>query len=232
MSRYRLSRTRPVGPLVSVIVVSFLLSSCGSQAARTTEPTGRSMFGVLRQSRTADDVLPKQLEDSLQEGEGPEFSAQAIRSARRILPTTPAWLVPADNGELCIAMLEYPVTSTGRTSSLPPIASHGCVRESAALLGRLVVVRSLATTPTAHDAPAEVIGVLPDGVAKVTIKANHSRLTTVGVSRNAYSVTVTGPKQLLFRTKHRGQASVIRVPLMTPSTSNESPNSASATGSL
>jgi hypothetical protein len=227
-----LFRVHPVRSLIPVIVVSFLLSSCGSQVSRTTGSAGRSMFGVLRQPRTADDVLPKQLEDSLREGEGPEFSAQAIGAARRILPTTPAWLVPADNGELCIAMLEYPVASTGRTSSLPPIASHGCVGEPAALLGRLVVVRSLATAPTTRDAPAEIIGVSPDGVANVTVKANHSRLTTVGVSRNAYSATVTGPKQLLFRTKRRGQVSLIRVPLTTPSTSNESPNSAPATGSL
>jgi hypothetical protein len=231
MSRH-LSRARLVLPLVSVIVVGFLLSSCGSQASHTIGPAGGLMFGVLRQPGTADDVLPKQIEDSLREGEGPEFSAKAIGAARRILPTTPAWLFPADNGELCIAMLEYPVASTGRTSSLPPIASHGCVREPAALLGRLVVVRSLATAPTTHDAPAEVIGVSPDGVTNVTIVASHSQLTTVGVSRNAYSVTVTGPKQLLFRMNHHGQVSVIRVPLTTPSTSNESPNSAPATGSL
>jgi hypothetical protein len=218
--------------LMATCVVGCPLSGCGGHAAQSMGRTETLNWGVLRLPREPDDVLPKQLESALREDEGPGFGAQALQTARRVLPNTPVWLIRAGNGELCIARLEYALISTARGSTFPPIASHGCVSEHAALLGRLVDVRSLATAPTTSEAPAEVIGIAPDRVASVTVRGDRPRLTTVPVTRNAYSVTVTGPQQVVFRTRVHGRRTRVVIPLTTPSASNTGPAVSRGTGSF
>jgi hypothetical protein len=228
-TRHLLSRVGSISWLAPAAVLSFLLSSCGGQVSHATRPGDASAFAVLRQPRTADDVLPKQIADSLRETERPAFSSQDVSAARRILANTPAWLLPADNGEVCLAMLEYPVA---RGASFAPIPLHGCVPEGAARLGKLVLVRSLATVPTTSDSRAQVLGIVPDGVPSITVRARDPRLSTVAVLRNAYSLVVNGPRQMHFQTRRSGRRTVVAVPLTTPKTSNTAPDNAPVTGSF
>ena len=104
------------------------------------------------------------------------------------------------------------MVSAVRGGHFPPILTHICKSVRAAELGELVEVQTLSTS-TSHVGPVRVIGVAPDGVATIVIRATGGRSTRAPVIDNTYEAVVVHPTAVEFP---RGAAPSVRVPLVSP----------------
>lgn len=166
----------------------------------------------------ADEMVPEQISTMLTRQSTPEFTIANINQARRVRANEPAWLVPASNGELCLARLLYPLLR----SAYPPLALLTCLPEAAVQAGHLVTTQALMTSGI-HARLTRVTGVVPDGVATVNIVARHARPITSPVIRNAYEAVVSRPISVRFITRANNNAQRHSVPLVTFSATNVSP---------
>ncbi len=226
----RVSRLQMLRMLLRVLVVvaAFLVCSCGGSTARRVRAENSSQFAVLDREGTDDDLLPSDLVVTLKQSVQPEFTSEDLTLARRVLPETPAWLLPSAKGELCLVTLNYALITVVRGMAQPPAASGECVSEREARLGRLVLLRSLATTPTSTNQRTQVIGIVPDGVRTVIVDGGAPPATSVDVSRNAYTVAVSAPRRIHYQAVHDGRLATIAVPVKAAVLDNQAPTAGPA----
>lgn len=120
--------------------------------------------------RAPAEPLPPQVVVSLQDSVEPEFTASNIRAARRLVPDSPVWLVPAD-GEECLVRLLSPLAED---SNFPPAVSQRCATLADAGRGKLVGTRSL-TTSGHRAVNSEVVGLAPPGAPWVEVRSKDGR---------------------------------------------------------
>lgn len=218
---------RAVTPLVISGLSSYLLCACGDDWRAPPKPSRLPVgFSVLTQRANADDLVPKQVAEALKQSIQPGFTKFDILAARRVLPDT-VWLVPAANGELCVARLEYPLIAKLHGMQLTPAAAIACVVQPAALAGKLVVTRSLATAARGAPAPTQVLGIVPDGISNIRVVFRHGRTVLVNVIRNGYEAIINGPERMNFQIRRAGKDVNETVRLLTPSFHNAAPSSQS-----
>jgi len=191
------------------------LSSCGA-GAQTSSPAKASAvalpFHVLHRPASRGDIIPRAFAANLQKSDESPITPRDVAAARRVLQHDPAWLLPAEGEEVCLARVLYPLVSAVRGGHFPPILTHICKSVRAAELGELVEVQTLSTS-TSHVGPVRVIGVAPDGVATIVIRATGGRSTRAPVIDNTYEAVVVHPTAVEFP---RGAAPSVRVPLVSP----------------
>jgi hypothetical protein len=159
--------------------------------------SARSSFAVLEAAASADDRMPPEVSTSLNLSSGPEFTAQELHRARRILADQPAWLVPAQEGDLCVVRLVYPLDGKARDGIFAPAVMHNCVPERSAQAGQLVQIQTLGTS-VATSRRCRVVGIVPNGVGLVHVEASDGDSATAPVNRNAYEVIVDEPTKAWF----------------------------------
>jgi hypothetical protein len=173
-----------------------LLSGHAARRGVGVAETPMGSLAVFADTRTASDILPAQVADSLADSTEPQFSPTDLRSARRVLADTPGWLVPAEDGELCMVRVVYPLEPPTDGTPFSPVVTHACRPAAEARAGRLVETESLGASVAASPS-ARVVGVAPNGVSNVSIAS--SRLTTiVPVVRNAYEAIIDDPVEVRF----------------------------------
>jgi hypothetical protein len=188
------------------------LSSCGADTLGPSPSTGvTSGVGVLSVGRSPDDLLPPEVLMFLSESVRPEYTPADLRAARRVLANEPGWLLPAADGEICLVRVVYPLLSGSGSASLPPTDSQVCESESGVLGGRLVETQSLSATSA--QGMTRVVGVVPDGVAKVLVVLAGGATAVVPVQRNAYEVIVRGPVAVRFVRRQDSRVTAHRIEL-------------------
>jgi hypothetical protein len=180
-----------------VVLLGLLPYSCGGTLHSSTVAPSVGGLAVLDEARTASDLLPGEVLTALTQSVQPEFSKADIRSARRVLPLSPGWLVPAGDGQTCLVRLIYPLIPAVHGIALSPTPSYTCASEAATAEGHLVETQSLTTSGTSTG-DARVVGVVPDGVTSVTVVSSEGRRTTLPVFRNAYEAIVRDPTVVRF----------------------------------
>lgn len=179
-------------------------------------------FAVLRTTRNSDDALPSELASVLSQSTQPEFTEHDMYAARRILALNPGWLIPAANGEVCLARLVYPLSPPDAASVSSPIPANTCVPEASAQAGRLVETQSLSTTVSAPGRD-RVVGVAPDGVTTVNILQRNGRHVAVPVIRNGYEAIASDPVAVRLAVSLDRRQVIDVIPLRTFSARNPSP---------
>ena len=199
----------------AIMMLSIFLASCGAAHDRVkTESAPRPGFAVFDGAPTPSDALPAEVAATLTRSTKPEFGNAEIKDARRVLANDPGWLVPAANGEVCLVQLIYPLIAPAHGEVLPPTPATSCAPEAQVQAGQLVGTHSLSASVT-RVADSTVTGVVPDGVAAVTIISSHARSTTLDVVRNAYEATVRDPVAVRFVTTSHGKPETHTVQLTT-----------------
>ncbi len=175
-------------------------------------------ISVLTEKASSDDALPRQIEEALTQSTRPRFSGPDRSAARRLLPEEPAWLVPAANGELCIARIVYPLIARLHGEPLAPVVAVACATQAATVAGKLVVTQSLATAPRAStSSPTRVLGVLPDGATGVRLVFARGKSAPDEPIRNGYEIVVEDPERLQFLVRQGNGTRAESVRLVTPS---------------
>jgi hypothetical protein len=204
----------PAGSLAGCLAV--LLAGCGSGGrphatlANATHTTGVErtasgpaapvsagmLFSVLDTERTDDDALPS-VRSGVPVGGSATLSDNAgARGARRL--SSMAWLVLTGDSELCLVYSVKALTPGPTGAPLPPAIVHQCTTVIAAAAGRLVVTQSLSASSRGKSEEVRILGVVPDGVARVSVIEGDGRTTVVPVRRNSYAGTVADPVAVRF----------------------------------
>jgi hypothetical protein len=137
------------------------------------EPDQAASFGVLRRPRAQSDRMPDDIAARM-EADGAEGHGAAPGLARRALVTrtlAAVYVVPA-RGWLCVFTV----------NAVPaPEAGGGCNRTGEALRGYLVGASSPAPGVT------RIVGLVPDGVTDVVLRAKDGTVERVTPQGNAYA---------------------------------------------
>jgi hypothetical protein len=179
------------------VAISLLAAACGGTRPMSARAPTVAGLAVLGEAPMSSDLLPAEVVTALTQSVRPEFTGADLRSARRVLPLNPGWLVPAEDGQACLVRLVYPLIATERGTPLGPTPSYVCASEVATREGRLVETQSLTTSGTGTR-NARVVGVVPNGVAAVTLVSGNGRQVTVPVFRNAYEAIAVDPIVVRF----------------------------------
>jgi hypothetical protein len=171
-------------------------------------------FAVLRAARQVVDQLPATIRATLANSAGPTFDATDLEAARHVPSATPAWLVPAANGEVCFVRLVRALVSGPGGKPLPPSTELLCGSLESARSGELVATQS--TSSTASGSRFRVVGVAPNGVSSVTVTASDGRRSRVPVVSNAYAATISDPVAVTLVTHFGGRRMARTIPLQTP----------------
>lgn len=198
------------------VVCASSLFACGSDQRVSKPESAPAGFSVLAQKAGPDDVVPGQIAEALAQSTRPEFSKADIAAARRVVSDNPVWLIPAVNGELCLARIVYPLVARSHGAPLPPAPAIACDAQTAALDGKLVVTQSLVTTAQGALGPSRVLGVVPDGASAVRVVFGHGQSASVEPIRNGYELVVEDPERLLFRLRTGSKTLAKTVRLLTP----------------
>ena len=185
-------------------------SGCG-RAIVSVSHTPTMAFAVSRSQRTPDDALPQQVVDALLLSTRPEFVNADLQFARRILPLSRGWLVPAKNREVCLVRLVEPLIPQEHGVPLQPAVSTLCQPEPAAQEGRLIGAQALAV----HAVPSPpylVVGVVPDGARRVELLYGSHGHEAIPTTRNAYEAIVRAPRTIRFVTG--GTDAVHSIPIL------------------
>lgn len=193
---------------VSLGAVSVGALSCGAvKRAATTPARPKTHFAVLDLPPTSDDTLPPEMVAAFRAEDDPGINA-GTRTRRVLAGSNPGWLVLTPTKKLCLARRTYPLRPVVNGLPLPPISSKTCTSEEAAVSGRLVETESL-VTQVGERARNIVVGVVPDGVAMVTIREGDGAIVIGHVTRNAYEALTTHPRSVEFAS--RGRRYVVQV---------------------
>jgi hypothetical protein len=190
------------------------LAGCGGSRNRQAAGSARSSpFAVFQSPATRRDALPPSMARYLLTASKPAFSITDIRDARKVLSKQEGWLIPAAEGELCLARVVYPLLPTNNGKRLPPSLSQTCASETEAVDGRLLETQSLSTT-FAKRLPTFVDGIVPDGVHHVVVRSIGDASKAVPVVRNAYEVIVVNPRSVTFVAEQAGRRRryIVRTP--------------------
>jgi len=184
-----------------------------ARAAARASDSGES-FTVLRTARQSSDRLSSSVRATLAQSTRPAFDSIDLTDARHVPSATPAWLVPAANGELCLVRLVYALVGGPGGKPLPPSTVLLCASLEVAQSGGLVATQS--TSATARGSQFHVVGVAPSGVSSATITASDGRRSTVPVVRNVYAATSSDPVAVTLVTHSSGGSVSRTVQLETP----------------
>jgi hypothetical protein len=204
ISTYRLAR-----PARSFVLASFALVAMSAGAGLGCERTAAShvtrqpamAFAVARSKQTPDDTLPKQVVEMLANSTRPEFDSAAQPAARRVLPLSAAWLVPASDDEVCLVRSVEPLVPTLRGVALQPIVSVECKPEQEAQEGHLVETQSLSVDGSTSQSD-RVVGIVPDGTRRLEVTYGARGRLAIIPQRNAYEAVVPRPRAVRFVTGH------------------------------
>jgi hypothetical protein len=153
-------------------------------------------FSALRDMALRE-TLPHEVAQSLLTSVGTEFVTADTRVAARLRPLRPIWLVPANDGDLCLVRLTYATSLGARSAALPPSLTRTCLSDAEAKLGRLVETQTPGSS-TRGERQTAVIGVVPDGVRTVTLVSWRGSRETVSVRDNAYEGSLVDPREAQF----------------------------------
>lgn len=167
-----------------------------------------TLFSVLDTKRTADDALPSVLSGVPGGGSAALSDSAGAHAARRLSST--AWLVSTGDRELCLVYSVKALTRGPRGAPLPPAIVHECATVIAAAAGRLVVTQSLSASSRGGSEEVLILGVVPNGVARVSVIGGDGRTTVLPILRNSYAGTVADPTAVRFSDRV-GTNSVFRV---------------------
>ncbi len=170
-------------------------------------------FAVARSERTPDDTLPRRVVAALLENTHSAFVRADLPFARRITRFSAGWLVPAQNGEVCLVQLVQPLIRQENGVPLAPAVSTRCQPEAAAQEGRLIEARALVVRPVASPR-YRVVGVVPDGVSQVELLFGEHGHETIAATRNAYEAVARAPRAVRYVTA--GAATAHSVPIWQP----------------
>jgi len=179
--------------MCAAVTIAMVALSPGESA----RPAAHSSFAVLEGTASAEDGLPREVSSSLSASSEPEFTPTELRQARRVLADQPTWLVPAQEGELCVVQLAYPLDGKLQDGVFAPTVMQNCVPEPSAQAGQLVQVQTLGTS-VATSKRSRVVGVVPNGVAVVHVETSDGGSATAAVNRNTYEVVVDEPTKAWF----------------------------------
>ncbi len=153
-------------------------------------------FGILRRPRTAADAFRQIRPGTGPLGANPALARTALAAASRA-PLLPRLIsvVPAATG-VCLRVLEA-----------PGYAQWWCMPTARATRGSLIVAL-LAPSPTPRQASRQfVLGLVPDGVATVTIQTAGGVGHKIAVRSNVYATAVFRPVSITFKLPGRGLVS-------------------------
>jgi hypothetical protein len=168
-------------------------------------------FSVLNSVRVSVDALPFARHGMPPSRSDPLLSQASEREARRLPLRTPAaWLVPAADERLCLLYTVDALTLGPGGRSLPPAVVQQCATVAAATAGRLVVTQSLSASSRGGSEEVRILGIVPDGVARVSVTGGDGRSTVLPILRNSYAGTVADPVAVRFSDRV-GTSSVSRV---------------------
>lgn len=147
----------------------------------TMTPGQASQLGILRRPRVASDALPAAEARLLTDSPAAANGANPALSRRvKGLPSGAAWLIPGNDGRICFLTQNPPAGGGGTCQTGPEMAS-----------GRVVLTGGSRRAP----GMTAVEGVVPDGVATVTINIVGGGSVTVPVHENVYMTTIRGGLQ-------------------------------------
>ncbi len=179
------------------VAIGLLAVACGGTPHRSARAPTVGGLAVFGEAPTSSDLLPAEVVTALTQSVRPEFTHADLRSARRVLPLNPGWLVPAEDGQACLVRLVYPLIAAEHGAPLSPTPSYVCASEAETREGRLFETQSLTISGTGTR-NARVVGVAPNGVAAVTLVSGKGRQVTVPVFRNAYEAIAVDPIVVRF----------------------------------
>jgi len=184
---------------LSMAVLSCLLVGCGQARIETFPTPGLAAFDA---PATREDRVSHEVATALSQNLRPEFSTRDIHAARRVLLDHPGWLVPAEDGEVCLVHVIYPTVTELGGAALPPATAEVCAPEAVVLAEGIVESQSL--TSGTYARTARIVGVVPNDVGTVTITSRAGERTPVTVIRNAYEAILEEPVAVSFVVHRRG----------------------------
>lgn len=191
------------------LATTVVVISPGTNITRRTSRSALRMphgFAVLTTSAAAGTRLPQSLRAYLDGQRQVAFSKSDLGAARRVVADKPYWLVPAETGVLCLTGLIYPSASRATGGpGLPPLPAVTCTPDKNAEAGRLITYQLL-TTANGTYRSTRVVGVVPNGVATVTIDRRHAPPISLPVVRNGYETMITHPVRLQFVAREGARA--------------------------
>jgi hypothetical protein len=181
------------------VLVLGCLGGCGSskKPRRLSSAVSASAFAVLQTPDSASEAMPSWVSHDLVANGEPSLSSADVRGARRVLANQQAWLIPAPEGKLCLARIVDPLVSQINGERLYPSLTRSCASLAETEAGQLHESQSLSTS-FKRRMPTRVVGVVPDGVSKVTINYEGGASTEVTVTRNAYEDVLINPSSVSF----------------------------------
>jgi hypothetical protein len=140
-----------------------------TRPATRVDPAQAAAFAILRRPLTPGDAIPPSLRSAVEAGAYGANYALA-RRARDLPAGVTAWVVPG-NGSLCLF-------ANGGATCGPDLRPRGLAIESG--------------SNTIDPHRESITGLVPDGVASVTITTGHHTRLTVAVHDNFYAADVRG----------------------------------------
>lgn len=155
----------------------------------TAMPANESAFlAILRRPARASDTVHAILAGAGPFGANASLARTAAIATASLAPTRVS-VVPA-NGGVCLRVLEAVVAQ--RTSS------WHCTPTALAARGALIVTLLPAGAIPRTAGAQYVIGLVPDGVDRVTISTAAGTARAVGVRDNVYTTQLNGPRRVSF----------------------------------
>jgi len=177
----------------------------GSDAHAYVGPSAGTFFSVLDSKRTVEDALPSVRHGPSVGSQVPLSDEAGVDAARRLSSTS--WLVPISGGRLCLVYIVKALTRGPGGAPLPPALVQQCATVSAAVAGRLVVTQSLSPPSRAGSGAVLILGVVPDGVRRVSVIGGDGHTTSLLVRHHSYAGTVVDPTAVRF-SDHVGNTTV------------------------
>jgi hypothetical protein len=118
------------------------------------------------------------------------------------LADDPGWLLPASNGEICFIRLVYPLVASAKGEDLHAVPTYSCQSEANARAGRMVETQDLITAQ-GRAGKVRVVGVVPDGVAQVSIEERGGRNVPIPTAQNAYEAVLDAPVSVSYVRRDR-----------------------------
>jgi hypothetical protein len=176
----------------------------GSDATYVARSAG-TFFAVLDSKRTVEDAVPSVRHGPSAGSQVPLSGDAGVDAARRLSSTS--WLAPMSGGRLCLVYIVKALTRGPGGSPLPPALVQQCATVSAAVAGLLVVTQSLSPSSRAGSGAVSILGVVPDGVRRVSVIGRDGHTTSLLVRHNSYAGTVVDPTAVSF-SDHVGNTTV------------------------
>jgi hypothetical protein len=153
-------------------------------------------FGVLRRAQGAADAFGPATVAATPAGANPAL-ARSVAVPTSSLSAGRVWVMPADDA-ICLRVVD-------------PLGGDGwvCSTTSDAVAGRLIGAMRSSTGDTG---PAFVHGLVPDGVAEVTVTGPTGGTVDVPVTDNVYATTIPATPATVTYTPSDAQSVVLDVP--------------------